>query len=278
MTSRLHRSRYSIQALIGGFILALTLVMVLFGPALAPYDPETFHSGHRLEGPSVAFPLGTDNFGRDILSRVLHGARSTVLFGLLATALGIGLGTLVGVVSGYVGGVVDDAIMRVMDALMSIPNLLLALLVITALGSSSTNAAIAVGLAFMPGMARVTRSTTLAVRTQDYVKAAVARGEKIGYIVSREILPNVFAPTIIEGTIRVAFAIMLGASLSFLGLGAQPPSSEWGLMVAEGRNYLFRNPWILIGPGVAIGLVSIGFNLFGDSLRDALNPQVERGA
>lgn len=277
MVSLLRPSAYSLQALTGGLILILTLIIVLFGPTLAPYNPETFHSGHRLEGPSLTFPLGTDNFGRDIFSRILYGARATVLFGVLATALGIGLGTIVGVISGYIGGAVDEAIMRIMDALMSIPNLLLALLVITALGSSSTNAAIAVGLAFMPGMARITRSTTLAIRTEDYVKAAVARGEGAGYIISREILPNVFAPTIVEGTIRVAFAIMLGASLSFLGLGAQPPSSEWGLMVAEGRNYLFRNPWIVIGPGVAIGLVSIGFNLFGDSLRDALNPQVERG-
>jgi peptide/nickel transport system permease protein len=277
MTSLLRPSNLSIQGITGGLILLLTLILVAFGPQLAPYDPETFHSGHRLEGPSLSFPLGTDNFGRDLLSRVLHGARPTVLFGVLATALGIGLGTLVGVMSGYIGGLLDDAIMRLMDGLMSIPNLLLALLVITALGSSSTNAALAVGIAFMPGMARITRSTTLAIRTQDYVKAAIARGEGTGYIVTREVLPNVFAPTIIEGTIRVAFAIMLGASLSFLGLGAQPPSSEWGLMVAEGRNYLFRNPWIIVGPGLAIGLVSIGFNLFGDSLRDALNPELGRG-
>jgi len=276
MNDFLRRSRQNPQAILGGTLLIITLIVVAFGPLLAPYNPETFHGGHRLEGPSSQFLLGTDNFGRDLLSRVLYGARPTVLFGIFTTALGVGLGTLIGVISGYLGGTFDDAVMRVMDGLMAIPNLLLALLIITALGSSSLNAGIAVGLAFMPGMARITRSTTLAIRSQDYVRAAVARGEKRGYIVTREVLPNVFAPTIVEGTIRVAFAIMLGASLSFLGLGAQPPSSEWGLMVAEGRNYLFRNPWIVIGPGIAIAVVSISFNLLGDGLRDLLNPKVER--
>lgn len=249
--------------------------MVVFGRVIAPYDPQAFHAAHRLEMPSFRFLLGTDNFGRDIFSRVLYGALPTVSFGLLATIFGIGIGTLIGVVSGYVGGVIDDAIMRVMDGLMAIPHLLLALMIVTAVGSSEFHAALAIGIAFVPGMARITRSSALSVRTQDFIRAAVARGERGWYIVLRELLPNALAPTVIEGTIRVSFAIMMGASLSFLGLGAQAPSSEWGLMVAQGRSFMFDNPWSVIGPGLAIGIVSLGFNLLGDGLRDLLNPQVE---
>ena len=266
------------QLMAGSALLLVVAVMVVFGRVLAPYDPQAFHVSHRLALPSARFVLGTDNFGRDIFSRVLYGALPTVTFGVLATAFGIGVGTLVGVVSAYVGGVVDDAIMRVMDGLMAIPNLLLALIIVTAVGSSEFHAALAIGIAFVPGMARITRSTALSVRTQDFIRAAIARGERPAYIVLRELLPNALAPTIIEGTIRVSFAIMMGASLSFLGLGAQAPSSEWGLMVAEGRNFMFDNPWSVIGPGIAIGLVSLGFNMLGDGLRDLLNPQVGRGS
>lgn len=269
------RRRASPQLVAGTVLLVLVAVTVVFGRTLAPYNPQAFHLSHRLATPSSHFYLGTDNFGRDIFSRVLYGALPTVSFGVLATLFGIALGTLIGVLSGYVGGAVDEAIMRVMDGLMAIPNLLLALIIVTAVGSSEFHAALAIGIAFVPGMARITRSSALSVRTQDYVRAAMARGERSWYIILRELLPNAFAPTIIEGTIRVSFAIMMGASLSFLGLGAQAPSSEWGLMVAEGRQYIFDNPWSVIGPGLAIGIVSLGFNLLGDGLRDLLNPQVE---
>jgi peptide/nickel transport system permease protein len=156
---------------------------------------------------------------------------------------------------------------------MAIPGLLFALLIVTALGANALNALIAIAVAFAPGMARVTRSVALTVRKQDYVNAAVARGESGRFIVLREMLPNVIAPIVVETTIRIAFAVMTLATLSFLGLGAQPPSSEWGLMVSEARAYLFRNPWMMVWPGLAIALVAIGFNLLGDGLRDALNPR-----
>jgi peptide/nickel transport system permease protein len=247
---------------------------VLFGPALAPHSPESFNATRRLEGPSASFWLGTDQYGRDILSRILTGARATVLFGVGATVLSAALGLMFGLISGFVGGHVDDFIMRSMDALMAIPTLLKALLIVTVLGGNAVNAMIAVGIAFTPGMARIARSTTLTVRTSDYVNAAIARDEGNLYIMAREILPNVLAPVIVEASIRIAFAIMIGATLSYLGLGAQPPASEWGLMVAEARSYMFRNPWMVAAPGLAIAIVSLGFNLLGDGLRDVLNPRL----
>jgi peptide/nickel transport system permease protein len=261
---------------VGLALLLLALSLVVLGPALAPYDPETFHARRRFEGPGLEFLLGTDQFGRDVFSRLVVGARATILFGLVATALAMFVGTMIGVVSAYAGGLVDDAIMRVMDALLAIPNLLFALLIVTVLGGSTANAVLAVAIASTPGMARIARSVTLAVKRRDYVAAALARGEGHGFIMLREMLPNVAASVIVEASIRVAFAVMVGATLSFLGLGAQPPASDWGLMIAEARPHMYRNPWLVIAPGVGIAIVAIGFNLFGDALRDALNPRTAR--
>jgi peptide/nickel transport system permease protein len=166
--------------------------------------------------------------------------------------------------------------MRTVDAVMAIPGLLLALLLVNSLGKGSLNALLAIAIAFTPGMARVTRSVALNVRKQDYVKAALARGERASFIVLREMLPNVVGPVMVEMTIRVAFAVMLFATLSFLGLGAQPPAPEWGLMVAEARRFVHQAPWIIVAPALAIGITAIAFNLLGDGLRDALNPRDER--
>ena len=271
LARRLARHR---QGRLGALILTLLMAAALFGPAVAPYDAEEFHIVSRLEGPSAAFWLGTDQFGRDILSRILAGARETILLSLLATGIGTLIGTLIGVTSAYLGGAADDIIMRIVDALISIPNLLFALLIVTVLGPSGVNAVVAIGIAFAPGLSRVARSATLVVRELDYVNAARARGEGAVYMIAREILPNAAAPIIVEATIRVSFAIMLFATLSFLGLGAQPPAPEWGLMVAEARPFLFRNLWTIACPGLAIALVAIGFNLLGDGLRDVLNPRI----
>ena len=201
------------------------------------------------------------------------GARSTLPLALLATVIGTGVGAVIGTLSAFLGGRADEAIMRTVDAVMAIPGLLFALLIVTALGANAFNAIIAIGIAFAPSMIRITRSVALAVRSQDYVKAAIARGESGRFIVVREMLPNVIAPIVVETTIRVSFAVMTLATLSFLGLGAQPPSSEWGLMVSEARSYLFRNPWMMVWPGLAIAMIAVGFNLLGDGLRDALNPR-----
>lgn len=252
---------------------ALNLALFLFGPMLTPYDPEAFNSSIRLAGSTLAHPFGTDEFGRDVLSRVLAGARTTIGFGVLATLIGTVAGAIVGITSGYLGGLVDDVIMRVVDAFVAIPNLLLSMLIVIAVGVSTGNAIIAIAVAFTPSIARVARSTTLSVKQSDYVKAAQARADSTSYIVLREIAPNVLAPVIVEGTIRISFAIMLGATLSYLGLGAQPPASDWGIMVSEARQYMLRAPWLVAWPGLGIAIVSIGFNLLGDGLRDVLNPR-----
>ncbi|MEM5529457.1 ABC transporter permease [Gammaproteobacteria bacterium AS21] len=260
------------QGAVGIVLVTLLLLISIFGPLLAPQDPESFNFGARFSPPSAEFLFGTDWFGRDLFSRILVGARSTVLLAILATVIGTASGALIGIFSGFVGGWVDELIMRTIDAIMAIPGLLLALMILTVLGSSSLNAVIAIGIAFAPGMARISRSTTLAVRELDYVSAARARGESKLWIIFAEILPNMVAPVIVEATIRVAFAIMTLATLSFLGLGAQPPSPEWGLMIAEAREHMFRSPWPILAPGISIALVAIAFNLLGDGLRDVLNP------
>ena len=273
MPETIRRLLHTPQGAIGSVIVVIVLLAAIFGPWLAPDNPETFNYGNRFEGPSAQFLFGTDQFGRDLFSRILHGAQSTVLMAIFATVIGTGIGAVIGTGSAYLGGRFDELVMRLVDAVMAIPNLLFALLIVTALGASGVNALVAIGIAFAPGMARIARSVALTVREQDYVKAAIARGESAGYIILREMLPNVIAPIVVEMTIRVAFAIMLLATLSFLGLGAQPPSSEWGLMVSEARSYMFRNAWMMIWPGACIAVVAIGFNLLGDGLRDALNPK-----
>ena len=254
-------------------LLVLVLGAAIFGPFLAPYDPQAFHPTVRLQGPSAAHWLGTDQFGRDLLSRLLNGAPSTIFFGLGATLLGVGAGSVIGVIAGTAGGWIDSIIMRILDGLLAVPELLFTLLIVTILGGGMGQAMLAVAIAFTPGMARIARSSVLSIRTREYVLAAVARGEPSHYIVLREVLPNAAGPIIVESTIRVAFAIMIGATLGFLGLGAQPPSTEWGLMVAEARQFMFRNAWTVAVPGVAIAMAAMGFNLFGDALRDSLDPR-----
>lgn len=270
---RLWRTR---QGRLGAIILGFAALLCLLGPSLAPQSPEAIDFLGRFRPPGTQNWLGADQLGRDVLSRLMIGARSTIPLALLATLCGTLAGALIGTLSAYLGGRWDEAIMRSIDAVMAVPGLLLALLLVSSLGKGSLNAALAIAIAFTPGMARVTRSVALSVRAQDYVKAAIARGERASFIVLREMLPNVVGPVVVETTIRVAFAVMLFATLSFLGLGAQPPASEWGLMVAEARRFVHQAPWIILAPAIAIAITAIGFNLLGDGLRDALNPRDER--
>jgi peptide/nickel transport system permease protein len=264
------------QGLLATVILAALAVLCIAGPLLAPYDPEQIDFLGRFAAPSARHWFGGDQLGRDVLSRLLVGARTTIPLALLATLAGTLSGAVLGTLSAFLGGRADEAIMRTVDAVMAIPGLLLALLIVSTLGKGSLNAAAAVAIAFIPGMTRITRSVALAARRQDYVSAAIARGESASWIVFAEMLPNVAAPVVVESTIRVAFAVMLFATLSFLGLGAQPPASDWGLMAAEARRFLHQAPWMMIAPAGAIALSAIGFNLLGDGLRDALNPRDER--
>jgi peptide/nickel transport system permease protein len=264
------------QGAIGLGLLLLLAAVCLLGPWFTPYGPEKMDFLGRFRAPGWQNWFGADQFGRDVLSRLLSGARATVPMALAATLAGSTIGAITGVASAYLGGRADEFIMRTNDAVMAIPGLLMALLLVSTLGNGAGNAVIAIAIAFAPGMARVTRSVALAVRNQDFVKAAVARGESASQIIFREMLPNVMGPIVIEATIRVSFAVMLFATLSFLGLGAQPPASEWGLMVADARQYMHRAPWILIAPSAAIALSAIAFNLVGDALRDVLNPRDDR--
>jgi peptide/nickel transport system permease protein len=264
------------QGAAGATIVLLVACLCVLGPAVAPMDPDKIDFLGRFAAPGAAHWLGGDQLGRDVLSRLLIGARSTVPLAVAATLIGSVSGAVIGTASAYLGGRWDEAIMRTADAVMAIPGLLLALLLVSSIGKGSGNAMLAIGIAFAPGLARVTRSVALAARRQDYVAAAIARGERASWIVLREMLPNVLAPLVIESTIRVAFAVMLLATLSFLGLGAQPPASDWGLMVSDARSFLDQAPWMLIAPGAAIAITAIGFNLLGDGLRDALNPRDER--
>lgn len=276
MTDLLRRLVRTPQGAAGLAILLLLALAGVLGPWLAPYGPEHIDFLGRFHAPGPQHWFGADQLGRDVLSRLLAGARTTLPGALAATLAGTFAGAAVGTASAYLGGRWDEIIMRTVDAVMAIPGLLLALLVVNTLGKGELNAAIAIAVAFAPGMARITRSVALVARRQDYVSAAIARGEHGSWIVFREMLPNVVAPVVIETTIRVAFAVMLFATLSFLGLGAQPPASDWGLMIAEARPFLHQAPWMIIAPGAAIALTAIGFNLLGDGLRDALNPRDAR--
>ena len=261
------------QGAIGLAIIALVLIAVLFGPWLAPRDPFAISPLQRYRPPGPVNFLGTDHLGRDLLSRVLHGASATVAMAIIATLAGTVTGSLIGTGSAYLGGRVDELMMRTVDAVMAIPSLLMSLLVVSMLGRSATNAVIAIAIAFTPGMARISRSVALAVRKQDYVSAAIARGEGAGFVILREMLPNALAPIIVEMTIRFAFSVMLFSTLSFLGLGAQPPTPEWGLIVSEARRFMHLSSWMILWPCISIALVAVGFNLLGDGLRDALNPR-----
>lgn len=256
---------------IGASILGLVILVSLVAPLVSPYVATEQHILDRLRGPSPKYLLGTDQYGRDLLSRTLTGGRTSLILGLGAVTLGLTLGIPIGLGTGYFGGRVDDLVMRLMDALLSFPSLLMALLIITALGASTGHAMVAIGIANTPGIARVVRSATLSVKNEEFVLAAQARGESHLYVTFGEIFPNVLPPIVIEATIRIGFAILTGASLSFLGLGVQPPQADWGLMIREARQYLFLSPWPLVCPGLALGVTIIGFNLFGDGLRDVIS-------
>jgi peptide/nickel transport system permease protein len=262
--------RWPPTLLVGGAIAGLFLFLALVGPWIAPYDVEVFHGTAKMKAPSASFWFGTDRYGRDVLSRVIVGARTTVTMAVAGTALGLLAGTLIGLVSGHLGGVVDEVLMRLMDIVMSFPSLLLALLVVAVLGGSTANAVLSIGMVFTPRVARVVRSAALGLRGAQFVEAAVVRGESDAYIVFRELLPNLWPPIIVEGCIRLSYAVLLSVSLSYLGLGAQPPTPDWGLTVAKERAYLVLAPWTVLFPASAIVLFIVGVNLLGDGLREWL--------
>jgi peptide/nickel transport system permease protein len=267
---RARAPRWPLTLIVGGAVVGVFVLLALIGPWIAPYDVEAFHGLAKMKPPSATFWLGTDRYGRDVLSRVIVGARSTVTMAVAGTALGLLAGTLIGLLSGHLGGVVDEVLMRLMDIVMSFPSLLLALLVVAVLGASTANAVLSIGVVFTPRVARVVRSAALGLRGAQFVEAAVVRGESDAYIVFRELLPNLWPPIIVEGCIRLSYAVLLSVSLSYLGLGAQPPTPDWGLTVAKERAYLVLAPWTVLFPAGAIVLFIVGVNLLGDGLREWL--------
>jgi peptide/nickel transport system permease protein len=248
-------------------LMAFTIVLA---PILAPYSPTEFHGGASLRPPGSQFLLGTDQFGRDTLSRILYGARLTLLPALASAALGALLGSITGIITGYKKGMVDEVVMRVMDALMSFPALILALLIIVMLGSNPLNVIGALGVVFWPRSARLVRSAALEVSSRDFIAAAQARGEGALYVVTREILPNVWPLVVVDGSLRITYAILLSASLAYLGVGVTPPSPAWGLMIQEGQKYFQLAPWMVLSPCFAVALSAVTSLMLGQALRSAL--------
>jgi peptide/nickel transport system permease protein len=257
------------------FAVAIIVIFVLtaiFAPLLAPYDPVTQSMARINRTPSWENWLGTDQFGRDVLSRIIFGSRNSLIFGLFSPFFAAIIGTTLGVIAGYFGGIIDRVISRVVDLLLAFPELLLAILIAAVLGGGFWNIIIVITIAFVPGFARVARAQTMSVKQEPYVEAAIAVGVRTPTIIFRHIVPNIMAPIVVLMMLWVASAIRLEASLSFLGIGTQPPAPSWGNIIRDGLNNLFGSPWPIIAAGTAITLVVLAFNLVGDAVRDALDP------
>ncbi len=253
-------------------VVVIFALVALLAPVIAPHDPLA-QSYLRINAyPSAEHWLGTDQFGRDVFSRLLHGARTSLIFGLVSPAIAAVVGTALGVAAGYFGGLVDRVISRLIDTLLAFPELLLAIMVAAVLGGGFWNVVMVIAVAFVPGFARVARSSTLAVMQEPYIEAAVAVGLGTLKTIWRHVLPNISAPVVVLATLWVASAIRLEASLSFLGLGTQPPAPSWGNIIRDGLGNIFGSPWPIIGAGFAITVVVLAFNLVGDALRDLLDP------
>jgi peptide/nickel transport system permease protein len=265
--------------LVSAALLVALVLTAVFADVLAPYDPLETHPEIRLQPPSRAHLFGTDDIGRDVLSRVIHGSRISLWVGLLAVGIGTIAGMVVGLACGYWEGRLDLALQRVMDALQSIPGLVLALAIVSVLKPNTTNAMLAIAVVIIPGNSRIVRGAVLSAKQNRYVEAAQALGCRHRSILTRHILPNVTAPILVIASIWLGNAILIEASLSFLGLGTQPPEPSWGLMLSStGRAFMEQAPWLAVFPGLAISLAVLAFNLFGDTLRDAWDPKLRRHA
>lgn len=260
-------------AVIGLVIVGSLVIMATFAGFVAPYDPLIPDYGAILQAPDAKYLLGTDEIGRDVLSRLIYGTRASLQAGVIAVLLAIGIGVPVGLVSGYFGGLLDDIIMRVTDALMAFPVIVLALVLAAVLGSSLATAMVAIGVVYSPIFIRLARAQTLSVRELEYVEAARALGNGHPAIMGRHILPNIMSVVVIQMSVSIATAILVETALSFLGLGVQPPTPSWGSMLRLGVGYLEAAPWLSIGAGSAIFVTVLGINLLGDGLRDVLDPR-----
>jgi peptide/nickel transport system permease protein len=272
--ARRRRRRIPWSLVCGVTIVLVVVALAALSPLIAPYPYDEMSIMSRLKPPGAAHWFGTDEFGRDVLSRTLIGARPTLLMGFGATAMSLLIGVPLGLLAGYRRGRIDEAIMRTMDVLMSFPPILLGLLVLAVTTPALWKAMLAVGIVYIPPVVRIARSVTLELAQEEFVLACEARGDGALYILVSEILPNAWPPIAVEGSLRVTFAILLGAALSFLGMGAQPPTADWGLMISEARAFIERAPWMSLSPGIAMCITVIGVNLVGDGLRELLDPRL----
>jgi dipeptide transport system permease protein len=269
-------------AVIGLGVFLTLVVIALLAPVIAPHDPNLQDRAALLsppawtEGGSWTYPLGTDAVGRDILSRLIHGARFSLFIGLVVVTVAVSGGVAIGMISGYVGGVVDSIIMRVMDVILAFPSLLLALVLVAILGPGLTNAMIAIAIVLQPHFVRLTRASVMSEIGREYVISARLAGGSPFYLMTRTILPNCLGPVIVQATLSFSSAILDAAALGFLGMGAQPPTPEWGTMLAEAREFILRAWWVVTFPGLAILITVLAINLMGDGLRDALDPKLKR--
>ncbi|MBI3326740.1 MAG: ABC transporter permease [Nitrospinae bacterium] len=267
---------------VAGLLVTLFFFMIAaLAPLLSPYDPLAQDLDQRLQVPSRLHPLGTDDFGRDIMSRVMFGARISISVGFIAIGIAVSVGLLLGLLAGFYttgrwGRLIDSVIMRTSDIMLAFPTVLLAIAIVTAFGPSLRNAMFAIAIIYIPRFIRIVRASILAEKEQPYVEAGRALGVTHPRLLFRHLLPNALSPVIVQATLGLAEAIIEAAALSFLGLGATPPTPEWGAMLSEGRSYLRLAPWVTFFPGLAIFLVVVSFNLLGDSLRDALDPRLRR--
>jgi ABC-type dipeptide/oligopeptide/nickel transport system permease subunit len=256
-----------------GVVLLVFVIAAIFAPFISPYPPLLYHPSIAEQGPSLAHLLGTDDLGRDQLSRVIYGTRISLTVGIASILIGGLCGTVLGIIAAYYKGWVDQAVTMIVDTLLSFPSLILALAIVAALGPSMVNVLIALAIVRIPIYARLARGQTLQATNEDYVTAAVVSGTRSRKIMLRHIFPNIFTPLLVQATISISFAILDESTLSFLGLGAQPPTPEWGSMINEAQVYLNTDPWMMVGPALAIVLIVLSLNILGDALRDRLDPR-----
>ncbi|MFC4620296.1 ABC transporter permease [Camelliibacillus cellulosilyticus] len=273
MNSLKSRFFHNKTALVCTILLILIILAAIFAPLITWHSPTKMYNDHRLEGSSLNFLLGTDQLGRDIFSRVLYGARVSLVVGLLSVAISIVFGTLFGLIAGYFGKWVDSVIMRIMDIFFAFPEILLALAVVAALGPGMFNTILAIGIVNIPVFTRLVRGTVLTIKNLEYVEGAKAIGTGTFRILFKEIFPNVNAPLLVQGSIAISGAILTESALSFLGLGIQPPNPSWGGMISEARRYMELAPGMIIWPCIAMTITILAFNLLGDAMRDILDPR-----
>jgi len=259
---------------VGGTIVLVLVVIAALAQWIAPYPYDQMHVRDRFSPPNLHYLAGTDEYGRDVFSRLLFGSQLSLALGTTATLISMAVGVPLGLIAGYRRGVTDEAVMRVLDVMMAFPPIMLVLLILAVTPPSLMKTAIAIGVLAVAPIARVTRSVTLDLMSGEFIEAAHARGERLRYMLMRELLPNVWPVLMVEASLRVVFAVLLGAVLSFLGFGVQPPAADWGLMISNGRAFVDTAPWISLAPGIAMSITVIGISLVGDGLREVLDPKV----